>query len=170
MKLPCEVGAFFNTTRLNISCSVSQLKCVSGSNFSKPAKVVELVNHNHCCAYRHRARGPEELFDEFYKGTVLDRYRNFTLFLEIDQNVTVPEKCLNITCRQVEGIPVLSSGKNVNADANTDANAVVSRDRLPLLFLLLPPRFSLPRGPAEHQPGGRADCLLLWWGAPPAPS
>ena len=81
---------------------------------SKAAKVVELVNHNHCCAYRHRARGPEEWFDEFYNRTVLDRYRNFTLFLEIDQNVTVPEKCLNITCRQVEGIPVLSSGKQLS--------------------------------------------------------
>ena len=84
-------------TRLNLSCTVSQLKCVRLSNFSKAAQMVELVNHNHCCAYR----------------TVLDRYRNFTLFLEIDQTVTVPEKCLNITCRQVEGIPVLSSGKQL---------------------------------------------------------
>ena len=113
-------------TRLNLSCTVSQLKCVRLSNFSKAAQMVELVNHNHCCAYRHRARGPEEWFDEFYNRTVLDRYRNFTLFLEIDQTVTVPEKCLNITCRQVEGIPVLSSGKQLSLYLQPIGNSEVT--------------------------------------------
>ena len=32
---------------------------------------------------------------------MLDRYKNFTLFLEIGHNVTLPEKCMNLTCRQV---------------------------------------------------------------------
>ena len=89
---------------------MSQLKCVNVSNFTKAAKVVEVVHHNHCCAYRHRARDPAEWFDEYYNMTVLDRYRNFTLNLAIDQNVTVPEKCMRITCRQEEDSPVLSSG------------------------------------------------------------
>ena len=53
------------------------------------------------CAYNHRARGPFDYFDEFYNNTKLDRYSNFTLFLEIGHNVTLPEKCMNLTCEQV---------------------------------------------------------------------
>ena len=36
------------------------------SDFKQAAKVVEVVHHNHCCAYRHRARGQGEWFDEFF--------------------------------------------------------------------------------------------------------
>ena len=72
------------------------------SDFKKPAVVREVVHHNHCCAYRHRARpGLLEYFDEFYNNTALDRFTNFTLMLEIGQNVTLPEKCMNLTCTQV---------------------------------------------------------------------
>ena len=75
---------------------------MSVSDFKKPAVVREVVHHNHCCAYRHRARpGLREYFDEFYNNTALDRFTNFTLMLEIGQNVTLPEKCMNLTCTQV---------------------------------------------------------------------
>jgi len=104
-----KVGEYFNTTRLNVSCSVSELSCVSVKNFTLPAVVIDVVHHNNCCAYNHRARaGPWEYFDEYYNQTMLDRYKNFTLFLEIGHNVTLPEKCMNLTCRQIEGVPVLS--------------------------------------------------------------
>ena len=85
-----------------MSCSVSELSCVSVKNFTLPAVVIDVIHHNNCCAYNHRARaGPWEYFDEYYNQTMLDRYKNFTLFLEIGHNVTLPEKCMNLTCRQV---------------------------------------------------------------------
>ena len=31
----------------------------------------------------------------------LCRYSNFTLLLEVGHNVTLPEKCMNLTCTQV---------------------------------------------------------------------
>ena len=75
---------------------------MSVSDFKKPAVVREVVHHNHCCAYQHRARpGLLEYFDEFYNNTALDRFSNFTLMLEIGHNVTLPEKCMNLTCTQV---------------------------------------------------------------------
>jgi len=104
-----KVGEYFNTTSLNISCSVSELKCSNVSDFKKPAIVTEVVHHNHCCAYHHRARpGLLEYFDEFYNSSALDRFTNFTLMLEIGHNVTLPEKCMNLTCSQIDGMPVLS--------------------------------------------------------------
>ena len=75
---------------------------MSVSDFKKPAVVTEVVHHNHCCAYHHRARpGLLEYFDEFYNSSALDRFTNFTLMLEIGHNVTLPEKCMNLTCTQV---------------------------------------------------------------------
>ena len=71
------------------------------SNFTKAAVVIDVVHHNNCCAYHHRARTPWDYFDEFYNNTRLDRWSNFTLMLEVGHNVTLPEKCMNISCRQV---------------------------------------------------------------------
>jgi len=84
------------------------MECISDANYTNPAKMIDVVHYNHCCAYNHQARGPFDYFDEFYNNTKLDRYSNFTLFLEIGHNVTLPEKCMNLTCKQIEGIPVLS--------------------------------------------------------------
>ena len=66
---------------------------------------------------------------------MLDRYRNFTLYLAIDQNVTVPEKCMTFTCRQVEDSPVLSSGTTLKLNLERGATAFV--------FLLLLRRTNL---------------------------
>merc|ERR1711915_370625 len=105
-----RVGDMFNSTKLNYTCSTRQLKCVNVSDFTKPAKIVEIYHHGVCCAYRHKARRPNQYFDEFYNHTMLDRYTNFTLYLEVGENVTVPEKCMNITCIQDDpfGLPALS--------------------------------------------------------------
>lgn len=117
-RISSKVGETFNTTQLNISCSILQMECISGkndtifkfssiffywidANYTNPAKMIDVVHYNHCCAYNHQARGPFDYFDEFYNNTKLDRYSNFTLFLEIGHNVTLPEKCMNLTCKQV---------------------------------------------------------------------
>jgi len=110
-KMTYRVGDMFNSTKLNYTCSTRQLKCVNVSDYTKPAKVIEIYHHGVCCAYRHKARLETEYFDEFYNGTMLDRYTIFTLYLEIGHNVTIPEKCMNLTCIQDEpfGLPVLSA-------------------------------------------------------------
>jgi len=105
------VNDMFNSTKLNGTCSTKQLKCVNGSaDYSKPAKIVEIYHHGVCCAYRHWARRDNEYFDEFYNGTMLNRYLNFTIYLEVGENITIPEKCSNLTCRLDEpmGLPALS--------------------------------------------------------------
>jgi len=101
----------FNSTRLNGTCSTKQLKCVNvTSDFSTPAEIIEIYHHGLCCAYHHRRRTEREYFDEYYNGTILDRNLNFTLYLEIGENVTIPEKCLNMTCVQDSpmGLPTLA--------------------------------------------------------------
>jgi len=105
-----RVGDMFNSTKLNYTCSTRQLKCINVSDFTKAAEVVEIFHHGVCCAYRHKARTDNEYFDEYFNFTVLDRYSNFTLYLEVGQNVTIPEKCVNLTCIQDEpyGLPALS--------------------------------------------------------------
>jgi len=105
-----QVGDMFNSTKLNYTCSTRQLKCVEVSNFTKPAEVETIYHHGVCCAYRHKARLENEYFDEFYNRTMLDRYTNFTLYLEVGENVTIPEKCVNLTCIQDDpfGLPALS--------------------------------------------------------------
>merc|ERR1719376_1245074 len=105
-----RVGDMFNSTKLNYTCSTRQLKCVNVSDFTAPAKIVEIYHHGVCCAYRHKARLENEYFDEFYNHTMLDRYTNFTLYLEVGENVTIPEKCMNLTCIQDDpfGLPALS--------------------------------------------------------------
>jgi len=105
-----RVGDMFNSTKLNYTCSTRQLKCENDSNFKKAAKVATIYHHGVCCAYRHYARKEREYFDEFYNNTMLDRYQNFTLYLEVGENVTIPEKCMNLTCIQDDpfGLPSLS--------------------------------------------------------------
>merc|ERR1711892_634857 len=105
-----RVDDMFNSTKLNYTCSTRQLKCVNVSDFTMPAKIVEIYHHGVCCAYRHKARLENEYFDEFYNHTMLDRYTNFTLYLEVGENVTIPEKCMNLTCIQDDplGLPALS--------------------------------------------------------------
>jgi len=79
---------------------------------------VEVLHHGQCCAYRHKAREEGDHYDEFYNGTVLDRHTNFTLYLEVNQSVSIPEKCLNLTCVHdnvtcagsgYRGLPVLTA-------------------------------------------------------------
>ena len=85
----------------------TQYTLIVVSDFTAPAKIVEIFHHGVCCAYRHKARQENEYFDEFFNYTMLDRYTNFTLYLEVGQNVTIPEKCMNLTCIQVAEHPIV---------------------------------------------------------------
>ena len=98
----------------------------------------------------------------------LCRYSNFTLLLEVGHNVTLPEKCMNLTCTQVTEanisisiqLHIIHVTRPVSA-AGGGRPGAGPRVRAPLLQLLLPQRLPLPGRREEHHHGGRQERLLL---------
>lgn len=103
------------------------------------------------------------------------RYSNFTLLLEVGHNVTLPEKCMNLTCTQVTEanisisiqLHIIHVTRPVSA-AGGGRPGAGPRVRAPVLQLLLPQRLPLPGRREEHHHGGRQERLLLPRRARPA--